>query len=784
MYPPENISNAGIIPGHTENIVFSEEKHTEATLEGVVEHIVFHNEDNGFTVFVLKWDSEDGEEEMICTGLLPDITPGEDLTVTGKWVNNPKYGLQLAVTQSQKKIPTTAAGIEKYLASGVIKGIGAGLAKRIVEAFGEYTFDVIAEAPDKLASIKGITPTRAQRISEIFHSQGDQRRALLLLQDYGISPAYAMRIYKKYKAQTADIVRINPYKLADDIDGIGFKIADDIARRIGIDFDAPFRISAGVRYCLWEATNNGHVFLPKEVLISHASQMLGVGREPIEYALRQMQIDRLIHCERPQESYGFLESGETAVFLSHFYHAELSVARKLYDLSEVVPSEQKQTIMQLAEKSVAAFGGETGLVLSQGQQEAVLEAAVNGVLIITGGPGTGKTTTINSIIHLLTAQGLKIELAAPTGRAAKRMSEAAGREAKTLHRLLESTHIAEDSRRQTFQRNEENPLETDVLIIDEASMVDILLMQSVLKAIAVGTRLIMVGDVDQLPSVGPGNVLKDLIASNRIKVMRLTEIFRQAQESAIIMNAHRINRGEYPTLNEKHRDFFFVKRARVDDVAASLLELVGQRLPAYIGGDALKDIQVLTPMRKSSLGVTQLNQALQSHLNPPAPDKKEREFRQTTFREGDKVMQIRNNYQMSWQIVNEQGHRTDEGEGVFNGDGGSVLRIDEDKEVVTVLFDDHRLVDYDFSQLDELELAYAITVHKSQGSEYKVVVMPIHSGPSLLFSRNLLYTAVTRAKSLCVIVGIPETLYRMVDNSQEVNRYTALAYRIGRGWPT
>ena len=758
-------------------------ENTTATLEGVVDHIIYHNEENGFTVFVLVWESESGEEEMICTGNLPEIIPGEDLTVTGKWVNNAKYGLQLSVTHTEKKIPTTTAGIEKYLASGVIKGIGAGLARRIVKEFGEHTFEVIAEAPDKLAIIKGITPARAQRISEIFHTQGEQRQALLMLQDYGISPVYALKIYKKYKSQTADVVRSNPYRLADDIDGIGFKIADDIARRIGVAYDDPFRISSGVRYCLWESASNGHVFLPKEVLISQASQILEVGREPIEYALRQMQIDRLIHSERPEEGYDSLSPGETAVFLSHFYHAEMSVARKLYDLSEVVPSEQKQATRQLAQNSVAAFEAETGIALSQGQQEAVLESAVNGVLIITGGPGTGKTTTINSIIHLLTAQGLKIELAAPTGRAAKRMSEAAGREAKTLHRLLESTHIAEDSRRQTFQRNEENPLETDVLIIDEASMVDILLMQSVLKAVAVGTRLIMVGDVDQLPSVGPGNVLKDLIASDRIKVMRLTEIFRQAQESAIVMNAHRINKGEYPTLNEKHRDFFFVKRPRADDVVASLLELVGQRLPAYMGGDPLKDIQVLTPMRKSGLGVIQLNQALQSHLNPPAPGKKEREYRQTIFREGDKVMQIRNNYQMSWQIVNDKGNRTDEGEGVYNGDSGSIFRIDEEMELVTVIFDDSRIVNYDFTQLDELELAYAITVHKSQGSEYKAVVMPIHSGPTLLLSRNLLYTAVTRAKSLCVIVGIPETLYRMVDNSKEVSRYTALAYRIKRGWP-
>ena len=769
-----------------------------ATLEGVVEHILFHNSENGYTVFVLKWESRDGEEETTCTGHLPDIIPGEDLKVTGTWVNNPKYGPQLAVAQSEKHIPTTAAGIEKYLASGVIRGIGARMANRIVSIFGEDTFDVIAEAPEKLATVKGISLQKAQQISEIYHSQGEQRRAILLLQDYGISPVYAMKIYKKYKEQTSVVILNNPYKLAEDIDGIGFKIADDIARRVGVAYDSPFRISAGLRYCLWEAATSGHVFLPKETLKSHAAQMLMLpdGDEALEQALREMQIDRLIYCEKPHtvperpqdisdgqhspkgsvpKSYANLAAGEVAVFLNHFYQAELNVARKLYDLSTPEDAEQRTIVRQ----SIAALEETTGLVLSLGQQEAVIEANSNGVLIITGGPGTGKTTTINTIIHLLSGQGLRIELAAPTGRAAKRMAETSGREAKTLHRLLEAAGISGTA----FQRNEENPIEADVLIIDEASMVDILLMQSVLKAVAVGTRLILVGDVDQLPPVGPGNVLKDLITSSRIKVVRLTEIFRQSQESAIIMNAHRINRGEYPTLNEKHKDFFFVKRPRQEDVVAALLELVGKRLPDYLAGGDFKDIQVLTPMRKSGLGVTQLNQALQKYLNPPSPQKHERELRQTIFRDGDKVMHIKNNYQMSWKIIDEGGNRIDEGEGVFNGDSGSILKIDEKQELITVLFDDHRRVDYDFSQLDELELAYAITVHKSQGSEYKAVVMPLHSGPELLFNRNLLYTAVTRAKILCVIVGIPETLFRMVDNNREVNRYTALAYRIER-WPS
>ncbi|MCL2398245.1 MAG: ATP-dependent RecD-like DNA helicase [Defluviitaleaceae bacterium] len=749
-----------------------------AVLEGVVEHIVFHSEENSYTVFILKYESEAGEEEITCTGHLPGIVPGEDLCITGTWVNNPKYGLQLSVMQSEKKVPTSAAGIEKYLASGVIKGIGAGLAKRIVSSFGEHAFDVIAESPDKLAAIKGITPAKAQKISEIFHAQSDRRQVIMLLQDYGISPVYAMKIYKKYKAQTIDVVQNNPYKLAEDIDGIGFKIADDIAKRVGITYDSPFRVAAGLRYCLWETSSNGHVFMPKETLMIQAAQLLGAEHEVIDHALRQMQMNRLVYCEKSAALSVINEMADTSVFLSHFYHAELNVARKLFDLSKAVPDDQKMGLQQLAIRAAEAFEEETGLALSQEQQQAVVEAASNGILVITGGPGTGKTTTINAILHLLSSLKLKIELAAPTGRAAKRMTETSGREAKTLHRLLESTYIAEDSRRQSFQRNEDNPIETDVLIIDEASMVDIMLMQSVLKAISLGTRLIMVGDVDQLPSVGAGNVLKDIIASDCIKVLRLTEIFRQAQESAIVMNAHKINRGEYPTLNDKHKDFFFVKQPRTHDVITTLLDLVGKRLPAYTGGESTQDIQVLTPMRKSELGATQLNQALQQHLNPPSPKKKEREFRRTIFREGDKVMQIRNNYQMSWQILDDRGNRIDEGEGVFNGDGGTIKRINDDRELVTVLFDDNRQVDYDFSQLDELELAYAITVHKSQGSEYKTVVIPIHSGPPLLFSRNLLYTAVTRAKSLCVIVGIPETMFRMVDNNREVNRYTALAHRL------
>ena len=753
----------------------------EGIIEGVVEHIVYYNEDNGYTVFVLRPDDSGRHDdvfdngELTCTGHTFGITPGEEVQVAGSFVNNPKYGRQLAIQQLEKKIPTTLSGIEKYLGSGIIKGIGARMARRIVEAFGEDTFDVIAEAPEKLTVIKGITPARATKIAESFHDQAAQRRAVLFLQEYGISPGMAVKIFKKYKNYTVDIVKRNPYKLADDIDGIGFKIADDIARRMGIAFDEPFRISAGVRFCLWEATNNGHVYLPMPILLTNTAQILGVEKDVIENTIRQMQIDRQVYCERSQA----LCNGETVIFLTNFHGAEVNVAHKLYALAEGVEESRRESLRKLAVDSIAAFQKETKKELSEGQQEAVREAIANSLLVVTGGPGTGKTTVINTVIHLLASQNLKIELAAPTGRAAKRMADAAGREAKTLHRLLESTYIAEDSRRQSFQRNEDNPIETDVLIIDEASMVDILLMQHVLKAVPPGTRLILVGDADQLPPVGPGNVLKDLINSNCVKVVRLTEIFRQAQESAIVMNAHRINRGEYPVVNEG--DFFFMRRGYAEGVIDTVSSLVGERLPKYLaenfGGNI--DIQVLTPMRKTPLGVQSLNQALQKYLNPPEIGKNEREYRSTIYREGDKVMQIRNNYQMSWKTLDPTGRYViDEGEGIYNGDGGIIKAIDEDNEIVTVLFDDNRQVDYDFTQLDELELAYAITVHKSQGSEYTAVVLPIHSGPPMLLSRNLLYTAVTRAKTLCVIVGLSETVQKMLDNNREVDRYTALSHRL------
>ena len=734
-------------------------------LEGVVESVIFHNDENGYTVFTVRAENiDDFDEITTCIGYLSAPTEGETLKLTGNFVQNPRYGRQLSVTRVESSRPKTLAGIEKYLASGVIKGIGAKTAKSIVDKFGEDTFDVIENEPAKLAQLKNITLKKALAFSESFHAQAHLRRVMMFLQEYGISSTYAMIIYKRYKEETVDLIKANPYRLADDIDGIGFKTADAIAHKLGISRDAPERISAGVRYALWEAANEGHTCIPASQLTAQAAELLYTSPELIDNELVRMQMEHLIIREKFDD--------DQLVFISPLYYAEKSVAAKLSHLSALNINTAKSD-----EHTIFALEKETGIKLSEGQRQAVAAALTNGVLIITGGPGTGKTTTINTIIGLLESKGLNITLAAPTGRAAKRMTETTGREAKTIHRLLEVTFMSENARSQKFMRNEEKPLETDVLIVDESSMMDIQLTHSLLKAVATGTRLILVGDVDQLPSVGPGNVLKDLIDSGTLTTARLTEVFRQAAESAIITNAHLINKGEYPALNDKEKDFFFVRRQSTDDVIQTILNLVSERLPAYKNFDPRQDIQVLSPMRKSPLGVHHLNNLLQAKLNPPAKNKKEREFRTVTFREGDKVMQIRNNYDAAWELYDKKGFVVGQGQGVFNGDMGTIYDIDDDFGL-TVAFDDGRRILYDFIQLHELELAYAVTVHKSQGSEYKVVVIPVYNGPPMLLTRNLLYTAVTRAKELAVLVGTPETMHHMIDNNRITHRYTALARRL------
>lgn len=733
----------------------------EIKVTGEVEDIIYHNKENGYTVFTLSAEGD----ELTCVGTLPQIHSGETLEIRGNWTMHAIYGRQVQVQFYEKSMPTTIAGMEKYLSSGFIKGIGEKMAHRIVEKFGEATFYVIEEKPDLLTEIRGISYEKAQRISETFCEQHELRRAMLYLQGFDISPAYAMKIYKKYKARTFEIVQKNPYRLADDVAGIGFKLADKMAASAGIAEDDPNRIKAAVKYILNQAAANGDCYLPKEKLIGQAVELLALHPLAIENAVRELQVDGQLWQERLNET--------DCVYLNLYYYAEMAVAKRLLELS----MEYEAPDMEYVAREIARVEQETGVQLAEEQRLAVLEAMSCGVLIITGGPGTGKTTTINTILRILQREEQEVVLAAPTGRAAKRMTEATGMDAQTIHRLLGINFVNEDNRRQTFDKNEDDPIEADVIIIDESSMVDIILMQALLRAVESGSRIIFVGDVDQLPSVGAGNVLKDMIHSERLKVVRLQHVFRQAQESAIIMNAHRINQGEEPILNEAGTDFFFMRRAYAEEVAGTIRELVTTRLPKFTGCDGLQEMQVLTPMRKGVLGVQNLNQVLQQTLNPPAAGKREVNFRKIIFREGDKVMQIKNNYNIVWRSY-ENGKRTEEGLGVYNGDAGIILSIDADAEQLRVAFDDGKIVDYDFGQLEELELAYAITIHKSQGSEYPVVILPIYSGPPMLMTRNLLYTAVTRAKMLVVLVGLRDTVSAMIRNDREIGRYTGLAQRI------
>jgi len=734
----------------------------EVTVIGEIEDIIFQNEDNGYTVFSLTTQ----DDEVTCVGTVPQIHTGETLEVRGNWVNHPLYGKQLQVQYYEKSMPTTNSGIEKYLASGLIKGIGVKTAKKIVERFGEASFYVIEEKADMLTEIKGITYEKAQRISETFLEQHELRKAMMFLQEFEISPTYALKIYKKYKSRTFEVVKNNPYRLADDVQGIGFKLADKMAVSAGIAEDNPHRVKAAVKYTLNQAALLGDCYLPKEKLVGQVVELLQLHPLAIENAIRELQVESQVWQENMD--------GVDCIYLNQYFYGEMAVAKKLLELS----FEYEAPPVAEMEADIAQVERETKVILAAQQRIAVMESMASGVLIITGGPGTGKTTTINTILRLLQKREQEVVLAAPTGRAAKRMTEATGLEAKTIHRLLGTSFLSEDSRRQVFDKNEDEPLEADVMIIDETSMVDIHLMHALLRAVPRGCRVIFVGDVDQLPSVGAGNVLKDMIRSERLKVVRLQHVFRQAQESAIIMNAHRINQGEEPVLNEKETDFFFMRRVYGEDVVGTVKDLVMKRLPDFTGCDGMLDMQILTPMRKGLLGVQNLNAVLQQALNPPSKQKAERAFRQLILREGDKIMQIKNNYNIAWRSYDKNGIRTDEGLGVYNGDAGRIIEIDEDKEVLRVHFDDGKVVDYDFTQLEELELAYAITIHKSQGSEYPIVILPVYSGPPMLMTRNLLYTAVTRAKQLVVLVGLKETMESMIANDKEVSRYTGLTRRI------
>ena len=750
-----------------------------ATVTGYVEKIKYRNEENGYTVLSVT----DGKEEYILVGTFPYISEGERVEATGRMVEHSIYGEQLAVESYEIKDPEDTLAIERYLGSGAIKGIGAALAKRIVKKFKSDTFRIMEEEPERLAEVKGISERMAMEIADQVEEKRDMRQAMLFLQQYGISMNLAVKIYQQYGQKLYSVIQENPYQLADDISGVGFKIADEIAAKVGIFTDSDYRIKSGLFYTLLQAMGNGHTYLPEEELLANASELLKVDAEYMGKHIMDLQMERKLIIKEKDEV--------RIVFPSQFFYMELNTARMLHDLNlkDKVPTDK---IKARIKRILAADEME----LDELQEQAVIEAVNNGLLIVTGGPGTGKTTTINTIIRYFEQEDMEILLAAPTGRAAKRMAEATGYEAKTIHRLLELTGVPMmDSRGSSgtadanaaagsarlegmhFERNEENPLDADVIIIDEMSMVDISLMHALLKAVNVGTRLILVGDVNQLPSVGPGNVLRDMIESEKFPVVKLTKIFRQAAESDIIVNAHKINDGERVPLDKRSRDFLFIRREYPSDIVRDMMVLLRDKLPNYVQADST-EIQIMTPMRKGALGVEQLNKILQENFNPPGPDKQEKESGGTIFRKGDKVMQIKNNYQIEWETRNRYGIPMERGMGVFNGDTGIIREVNNFAETLEVEFDEGKMVEYSFKQLEELELAYAITIHKSQGSEYPAVVIPVHSGPRMLMTRNLIYTAVTRAKKCVCLVGVPEVFQFMVDNEVEQKRYSGLKDRI------
>lgn len=735
----------------------------QIVIEGIIDSIKYRNDENGYTVFTVIED-ENADEEYVCVGNLPSINTGENVQLTGSTVVHPVYGPQIQVESCVQTIPTSEKGIERYLASGVIKGIGKVTARNIVKKFGTDTFDIISDNPERLAEVKGISLGKAQQIGELFRGQVEIRMVVMFLQQYGVTISNALKIYKRYKGSTIKIVEKNPYALADEVFGIGFTTADKIAGNMGIAPDSEYRIESGVKYILTLALNDGSVYLPLEILLKHTSSLLGIPQEVISNLITKLHIENQIFVERTPQ--------EVRVYLNFSYYNESFVAKKFVELSHFKPESKVDY-----DGEISCIETYNGIEFAQEQRLAIKEAMTNGVMVITGGPGTGKTTIINAIIALLKAEDMEVKLAAPTGKAAKRMSIATGEEAQTIHRLLGLSYLEENSRKQTFEHDEDNPLDADAIIVDESSMIDLSLMSSLLRAIVPGTRLIIVGDADQLPSVGAGNVLRDIISSESIPVIRLKEIFRQAQESTIVTNAHLINSGKMPVIKRENRDFFFMVCHNQDKLINTIVSLVTKQLPDYLHCDGLRDIQILAPMRKSPIGVNNLNNVLQAALNPPQAYKFEKVHGSRTFRMGDKVMQIKNNYNITWKTV-IQGKLIDEGVGVYNGDEGIISFIDNDNEYVEVIFDEEKTVVYDFSQLDELELSYAVTIHKSQGSEYKAVIIPVHSGPPMLMTRNLIYTAITRAKELVVLIGIPDTLKKMIDNNRDVGRYSALAERI------
>lgn len=734
------------------------------TINGYVEHVIFQNKENGYTVMNLTVEGE----EITCVGMCRGLTQGETISAQGDYVEHPVYGTQFKISGFHTVTPKDSAGMERYLGSGAIKGVGAALAARIVKKFGDDTFRIIEEEPERLSEIKGISDRKAREIAMQMEEKKDLRDAMVYLQQYGISNALAVKIYDTYGMELYGVMKENPYRLAEDISGVGFRMADELASKIGIHTDSDYRIRSGILYVLQQAVGEGHCFLPINELLERAQTLLEVDKENVRPQLDNLMMDKKLVIK-----------GDS-VFAASYYYAELNCARMLTELN--VPMAEAENLPfqnTVIEKRLEGLAKSLELEPNELQLKAAEECIRNGLFILSGGPGTGKTTTINMIIRYFDTEGLDIFLAAPTGRAAKRMTEATGFEARTIHRMLELNGALsdEDTRKVRFERNEENPLETDVIIIDEMSMVDIQLFQALLRAIVPGTRLILVGDVNQLPSVGPGQVLRDLIESRQFPMVELEKIFRQAEESDIIVNAHRINNGQQIVMNNKSKDFFMLERSDANVIYKHMIQLIREKLPRYVGATPF-DIQVLTPMRKGSLGCETLNGILQQYLNPPDARKREHAWSSGVYREGDKVMQVKNNYQLEWEIVSKYGIPVDRGMGVFNGDMGRILQIDENAASMVVEYDEQRRVTYPFSLLEELELSYAITIHKSQGSEYPAVILPLLGGARVLFNRNLLYTAITRARNCVTILGSSVTVRDMIDNTRDNGRYTSLAQRI------
>lgn len=735
-------------------------------LKGIIFDIIYRNEENGYTVALLETD----KNIITITGSFPSDLTNESLLMYGKYVKHQKYGQQFQVEAYNVLLPTELEAIENYLSSGMIKGIGPSTAKKIVEAFGDETFSIIQNYPERLIEIEGIGEVKAKTISESFVSQLDIKEIMMFLQGHNISPNYAVKIYKQYGKNTIKIVQENPYKLAEDIHGIGFKLADKIASSIGVESLSSFRIAAGIKYILMEGATRGHSYLPENILIKSASELLGAKEDILRLELRDMAFQSKIHIENID--------GKNCIYALPYHTAELNVCNKLISL--ITPGSAASADYDISDEQIEIQLDKSQLdnniKLTETQIIAVKDAVKNGVTVITGGPGTGKTTIIKTILYIFESLNKKVLLCAPTGRAAKKITESSGREAKTIHRMLEYAYGEIDSNL-SFNKNDESPLDADVIIIDESSMVDIILMNHLLKAIKIGTRLVLVGDMDQLPSVGAGNVLKDIIFSETIPTVRLDKIFRQAQGSSIIENAHKINSGQMPVCNEKDSDFFFMKKTTNKEISDLIVELYTKRLSAKYPIDPIKDIQVLSPMKKGDVGVVELNNKLQEVINPPSNLKAEKMVGKICFRVGDKVMQTKNNYQLSWRINSEYGNDI-EGEGIYNGDIGYIIFIDEKNQEIVVEYDDKKEATYNFSQLDELILAYASTVHKSQGSEFPVIIMPVTWAPEMLLTRNLLYTAVTRAKSLVVLVGQEKYIELMVKNNKIDDRYSALDMRL------